>query len=235
MTGVVELDWKAIAREHRAACILLALFLVSGAVVLAACLLNTGQLPDVVDRSLTEQERSEVIARNSPLTDYVYLTSNAGFPREKEIDTITIHHMADDLTLEELGASFARIDRRVSSNYGVDRNGRVGLFVEEENRAWTSSSPENDGRAVTIEVANDTIGEDWHVSDASYEALIDLCVDICRRNGIGRLTYTGDAEGNLTTHNMFADTECPGPYLESRMEEIADTVNKRLNTFDATN
>lgn len=103
--------------------------------------------------------------------------------------------------------------------------------MEEENRSWASSNAENDDMAVTIEVANETIGGDWRVSDEAYEALIELCTDICRRNGIEELVYTGDTNGNLTIHNMFReDTECPGPYLESRMEEIAERVNKNLNS-----
>lgn len=224
------MDWKR--KGYREIWVLLSLFAVAGAVVLAFCLGNVRKLPDVVGRTLTAQEQEEVIARNSPLTRYVYLTPNAGFPREGEIDTITIHHMAGDLTLEQLGAEFALADRRASANYGVDRNGEIGLYVEECNRAWTSSNVDNDGRAVTIEVANDENGGSWHVSDASYEALIQLCVDICRRNGIGELTYAGDASGNLTTHNMFSDTDCPGPYLESRMQNIADAVNQQLNASE---
>lgn len=102
------------------------------------------------------------------------------------------------------------------------------MYVEEANRAWSSANPENDDVAVTIEVANETLGGDWKVSNKSYEALIALCTDICRRNGIEELTYTGDAQGTLTTHNMFADTQCPGPYLESRMEDIAAQVNANL-------
>ena len=101
--------------------------------------------------------------------------------------------------------------------------------MEEGNRAWTSSSRENDHQAVTIEVANDETGGSWHVSDQAFETLITLCTDICRRNGITRLDFTGNPEGNLTLHKMFSgQTECPGPYLESRMEEIAALVNERL-------
>ena len=116
-----------------------------------------------------------------------------------------------------------------SSNYAIDSSGRVALYVEEGNRAWTSSSRENDHQAVTIVVANDETGGSWHVSDQAFETLITLCADICRRNGITRLDFTGNPEGNLTLHKMFSgQTECPGPYLESRMEEIAALVNERL-------
>lgn len=186
-------------------------------------------LPDIVGRELTEEERAQVIARNSPFTEYVYLSGNADFPRSGEVKKITIHHMAEDLALDRLGYAFADRDRKASANYAIDTQGRVALYVEECNRAWTSSSPENDHQAVTIEVANDEIGGDWHVSGEAYETLILLCTDICRRNGIKELVWTGDAEGTLTIHKMFSGTtQCPGPYLESKMPEIARRVTENL-------
>lgn len=209
---------------------LLAAFGVLAIGILALCLRSSSQIPDTVGRVLTAGEEAEVTGRNSPLTDYVFLSPNADFPRAGQIQKITVHHMAGDLALEALGEEFSDRDRRASANYGIDSSGRIGLFVEERDRAWTSSSKENDDQAVTIEVANDEIGGEWHVSDASYEALLTLCVDICERNGIEELVFTGDREGNLTLHKMFSDkTECPGPYLESRMEDIAQEVNRRLD------
>ena len=92
----------------------------------------------------------------------------------------------------------------------------------------TSSSTVNDNRAVTIEVSNSEARHPWPVSAAAYRALIDLCTDICRRNGIARLNYTGGTDGNLTRHNMFAPTACPGPYLQERFPAIAEEVNRRL-------
>lgn len=190
-------------------------------------------LPDNVGRQLSPEETEAVIADNSPLADYVYLSPSADFPRGQKISKITIHHMASDLDLEVLGQRFGYRDRKASSNYAIDRSGRVALYVEECNRAWTSSSKENDDMAVTIEVANQELGGEWSVSNESYSALIDLCVDICRRNNISELVYTGDAEGNLTIHKMFnPKTQCPGPYLEKRMPEIAKTVNDRLSKMD---
>lgn len=228
------MDARHKLRDYPAVWALLGAFLALAAIVLALCLRYAGSAPDNAGRALTQEELAGIIARNSPLTEYAYLSPNADFPREGKIDTITIHHMADDsLSLETLGKAFADIDRQASSNYAIDRDGRVALYVEEANRAWTSSSPENDHRAVTIEVANDEMGGQWHVSDTSYNALIELCADICRRNGIEKLTYTGDAAGNLTIHKMFNEkTECPGPYLEGRMEEIAEAVNRMLDAPD---
>ena len=209
--------------------ILLSGFCVAAAAVAALCVLSESRLPDMVDRPLTDEEKKAVIDRNSPLTDYVYLSPNADFPREGTVTKITIHHMGGNLGLEALGTRFSDQDRQVSSSYAIDSDGRIALYVEEANRPWTSGSRENDNQAVTIEVANDETGGDWHVSDAAYEALIELCCDICRRNNIETLTWTGDADGTLTIHKMFAETECPGPYLEGRMEEIARTVNERLH------
>ena len=216
-------------QEFRRIWLLLAVFAASAAIVLTAWRFAGMSIPENAGRPLTEAEQAEIIARSSPLTEYVYLSVNADFPREDTIKKITIHHMADDIPLERLGEVFAEPDRRASSNYAIDTAGRVALYVEEGNRAWTSSSPENDHQAVTIEVANDEIGGEWHVSDASYEALLQLCTDICWRSGIQSLEYTGDETGNLTIHKMFSDrTECPGPYLEGKMPEIAEEVSRRL-------
>lgn len=216
-------------KAYRREWLLLAVLGFLAAAVLWAAANARMKLPELVDRPLTDAERAEVIARNSPLIDYVYLSPIADFPREDAVRKITIHHMADDIGLKRLGEVFSDGDRQASANYAIDTEGRVALYVEECNRAWTSSSPENDHQAVTVEVANDETGGDWHVSDASYDALIALCVDICERNGIVGLVYTGDEAGSLTLHSMFADTECPGPYLTGRMAEIAAEVNRRLN------
>lgn len=165
---------------------------------------------------------------NSQLVNYTKRSPNCNAPRNHAIDTITIHHMAGNLSVERCGELFAKKSREASSNYGIGSDGRVGLYVDEANRSWCSGSRENDHRAVTIEVANDQIGGSWHVSDKALAKLIELCADICRRNGIKELNYTGDKRGNLTLHKWFQATSCPGPYLESKMLYIAEQVNKRL-------
>ena len=165
---------------------------------------------------------------NSSLVNYTKISPYKNSPRNNKIKKITIHHMSGNLSVETCGNVFQ--SREASSNYGIDSNGRVGMYVEEKDRPWTSSSPSNDNQAVTIEVANDGgASTNWHVSDKALAKLIDLCVDICERNGIKQLNYTGDRSGNLTRHNMFAATDCPGPYLQSKFPYIASEVNKRLN------
>lgn len=163
----------------------------------------------------------------SSLTDVTILTNHYSSRNGTKIDKITIHHMAGNLSAETCGKVFKT--RKASTNYGIGSDGRVGCYVLEENRAWSTTNSANDRRAINIEVANDVIGGSWHVSDKALAKCIDLCVDICKRHGIKKLNYTGGKDGNLTRHNMFMSTSCPGPYLQSKFPYIADEVNKRLN------
>lgn len=168
----------------------------------------------------------------SPLTDYTLISPNRYNGRAYPVTKITPHHMAGVLTVEQCGSVFQNPSRQASSNYGIGPDGRIGCYVDEADAAWTSSDWDNDNRAVTIEVANSEAGGDWPVSGAAWDSLVELCADICRRNGIPELVYTGDASGNLTEHRMFAPTGCPGPYLHARMSELARQVNAKLRGED---
>ena len=164
---------------------------------------------------------------NSNLAKYIHVVGNYSDRQGNGVSRIIIHHMAGNLSLETLGRIME--SRESSATYGIDVNGNIGRYVDEAYRPWTSSSWEADKCAVTVEVANNTFAPNWTISDASMKALIELCVDICRRNGIARLNYTGDKSGNLHMHKWYASTACPGPYLESKFAYIAEEVNKRLN------
>ena len=152
-----------------------------------------------------------------------------------KIDTVTIHCMAGDLSVEGCGRLFQDPARRASSNYGIGSDGRIGLYVEEGNRSWCTSSSSNDNRAVTIEVANTSNREPFPVSDAAYKSLIRLLADICRRNGIDALRWEADRSligqvdrQNMTVHRWFAAKSCPGQWLYEHHGDIADAVNIRL-------
>lgn len=163
---------------------------------------------------------------NSSLVDKVIKSPN--FTRGRvNISKITVHHMAGNLSIEACGKSFMSTSRSASANYLIGSDGRMALCVDEANRAWTSSSKWNDERAVTIEVANDG-GADtgWHVSDKAFNSLVNLCKDICKRNNISKLEFTGKKEGSLTIHSMFKATTCPGPYLKSRLNDLCNLVNE---------
>lgn len=165
---------------------------------------------------------------NSSLVSYTRISPNRNSPRSQSIRKITLHHMAGNMSLEAFGTLVARSSRQMSANYAIDSQGNIGLFCPEADRSWCSSSRANDQQAITVEIANDGGAPDWHVSDAALEAAIRLCVDVCRRNGMPGLTWTGDSSGTLTCHYMFAATACPGPYLKGKMAWIAAEVNRRL-------
>lgn len=172
---------------------------------------------------------------NSPLICKTILSPNFTKGRKHVIDTITIHCMAGNSTIEGCGSVFARKSRKASSNYGIGSDGRIALYVDEANRSWCTSSSANDNRAITIEVANIGGAPDWPVSDKAYAALLDLVTDICKRNSIKRLLWKGDKsligkvdQQNMTVHCWFANKSCPGKYLLDRHGAIAAEVNRRL-------
>lgn len=171
---------------------------------------------------------------NSPLVRVRVMSPNHSGRRTQPIDTITIHCVVGQCTAREIGEIFLPTQRRASSNYGIGPDGEIGLYVDEANRSWCTSSAANDQRAVTIEVASDTT-EPYAVTDAAFDALIELVADICRRNGIEELKWQGNPaligrveEQNMTVHRWFAEKSCPGQYLYERHPLIAQEVNKRL-------
>ena len=166
---------------------------------------------------------------NSKLASVKIWSPNFDSRNGSKIDRIVIHHMAGNMLVENCGNMFAQVKRQASSTYGVGTDGRIAQYVDEKWRPWTTSDYDCDRRAVTIEVANDQIGGQWHVSDKALNATIKLCADICERNGIKKLNYTGDKSGNLHMHCWYANTACPGPYLKSKFPYIAQEVNKLLN------
>lgn len=179
---------------------------------------------------------------NSSLVVYKKISPCKTRNRRHKIDTITIHCMAGNLTVERCGAIFTNPLRMASSNYGVGSDGRVALYVDEKDRSWASSNAANDNRAVTIEVANDGgANTGWHVSNKAYKALIDLVADICKRNGIKELKWKADKsligqvdKQNMTVHRWFKNKACPGDYLYSHMGDIAKKVNAKLSSDKPT-
>ena len=165
---------------------------------------------------------------NSPLANYRRITSHKNSPRNHKIDAITIHCMAGQMTGRGCADYFATTTRQVSANYCIGYDGDIAISVDEGDRSWCSCSPSNDHRAITIEVATDSYAP-YKCTDAAYKALLDLVTDICKRNGIKRLNYTGNTSGNMTKHKWFANTACPGAYLEGKFTEIQNEVNKRLS------
>lgn len=150
----------------------------------------------------------------SALTNATIMSPNHSGSRYNSISKITIHHMAGNLSIETCGNVFLNPNRQASSNYGIDSDGRIACYVDEENHPWTSANWDNDDRAITIEVANSETGGDWPISQEAYASLIRLCADICNRYGIYPY-YDGTPSATLTEHCMFVATNCPGPTIHA--------------------
>lgn len=178
---------------------------------------------------------------NSKLVSCTLISPNKNSPRNHKIDTITIHCVVGQCSAERIGEIFQPTSRQASSNYGIGYDGRIGLYVDEADRSWCSSSAANDHRAITIEVASDTT-HPYAVNDKAYAALLDLVEDICRRNGIEKLVWSTNKSDrvnhkngcNMTVHRDYANKACPGDYLYNRHGEIAAEVNKRLGVASDT-
>ena len=180
---------------------------------------------------------------NSPLVAYTKISPNQSGERTHSIDRITPHCVVGQCTTESLGALFADPDRQASSNYGIDKDGRVGMYCPESNRSWCTSNRDNDQRAITVECASDT-KHPYTMYDAVYAALVELCTDVCRRNGKTKLLWFGDKKKSLayepaademliTVHRWFANKSCPGDWLYSRLGDVADRVTAALGTVVA--
>lgn len=175
---------------------------------------------------------------NSSLVSYTKLSPNHSGLRTHSIDRITPHCVVGQCSVETLGSIFLPTSRQASCNYGIGVDGRVGMYVEEKNRSWCSSSSANDQRAVTIECASDTT-EPYAFKDVVYQKLITLCVDICKRNGKKKLLWLGDKDKTLsyepksdemvlTVHRWFANKSCPGSWMYARMGDLATKVTAQL-------
>ena len=175
---------------------------------------------------------------NSSLVSYTKLSPNHSGQRTHSIDRITPHCVVGQCSVETLGNIFLPTSRQASCNYGIGVDGRVGMYVEEKNRSWCSSSSANDQRAVTIECASDTT-EPYAFKDVVYQTLIKLCVDICKRNGKKKLLWLGDKDKTLsyepksdemvlTVHRWFANKSCPGSWMYARMGDLAAKVTAQL-------
>lgn len=175
---------------------------------------------------------------NSKLVSYTGLSPNHSGKRTCSISRITPHAVVGQLSVESICDCFAGKDRQASCNYAIGADGRIGLCVDEQNRSWCSSSRDNDQRAVTIECASD-MTEPYAMNDKVYAALVNLCVDICRRNGKKKLLWIADRdkalnyevkpdEMLLTVHRWFAKKSCPGNWLFGKLGDLAQEVNSRL-------
>lgn len=197
-------------------------------------------LMSVIEKyNLRQYDKKEVIEMsNSSLVKYTNISPNRTSPRTHSIDRITPHCVVGQLSAESICGCFVSPSRQASCNYGIGTDGRVSMACEEKDRSWCSSSGANDHRAVTIECASDKT-EPYAMNSNVYESLINLCVDICKRNGKSKLIWFGDKDKTLnyspksdemiiTVHRWFANKSCPGDWLYNRLGDLAAEVTTRL-------
>ena len=179
---------------------------------------------------------------NSSLVSYTKISPNRNSPRNHSIDRITPHCYVGQVSVESMAGWLCTAGAQASSNYGIGLDGRIGLFVSEQDRSWCSSSSANDNRAVTIECACDAF-DPYAINEQVYNSLINLMTDICKRNGKTKILWFGDKDKTLsyepkahemviTVHRWFANKACPGDYIYSRLSKIASEINKRLGNTE---
>lgn len=164
--------------------------------------------------------KSSLVNVNVPAYEGNYTKGRSG----RKIEAITIHHMAGRLTAEQCGKIFQKVGRYGSSHYGVGYDGSIANYVDEEDTAWTNSNWDSNCKSITIEISDND--NSWYVNDTTLNAVIKLVADIAKRRGLGTLV----PGKNLTWHSMFTNTTCPGDYLRSKMQYIADEANKINNS-----
>lgn len=212
----------------------------------ATSLKYVDNLMSVIEKwNLTEYDKKEETSMsNSSLVSYTKLSPNHSGQRTHSVDRITPHCVVGQLSTESICGCFTSTDRQASCNYGIGYDGRISLCVEEKNRSWCSSSNANDQRAVTIECASDK-SHPYAMNDKVYASLINLCVDICKRNGKKKLLWLGDKTKTLnytpksdemviTVHRWFANKSCPGDWLYARLGDLATQVTAKLGGSSAT-
>jgi hypothetical protein len=182
---------------------------------------------------------------NSSLVDCTVKSPNHSGKRTHSIERITPHCVVGQLTAESIGSCFTSASVKASCNYGIGKDGRVCLVVDEANRSWCSSSNDNDQRAITIECASDKT-EPYTMNNAVYNKLVKLCIDICKRNGLKKVLWFANKEKSLsytpksgecvlTVHRWFANKSCPGDWLYNRMSQLAADINSGLGSAASNN
>lgn len=171
---------------------------------------------------------------NSPLISHTNISDNKTNPRKSKIDTITIHCFIGQFSVERMCEMFKPSKKKASANYVIGSDGRIGLCVDEADRSWCSSNATNDHRAITIECASD-LKAPYAINNKVMNSLIDLLVDICKRNNIKELKWKADKsligkvdKQNVTVHRWFAAKSCPGDYIYNRLGDICEVVNSKL-------
>lgn len=144
------------------------------------------------------------------------------------------HHHAGNLTVKQFLA-IMQSTRQMSPTVSVHTDGTVYAWVPEEMRPWTTGSYAADQTALTLEIANDQIGGNWHISDKAYNLAVQICAEWCKRYNIVPV-WKANRKGTIQMHKEWASTACPGPYLSNKITsgQFAADINAILNPAPKT-
>lgn len=142
----------------------------------------------------------------------------------RNIEMVALHHMAGVLSAEQCGRIFQQAGRGASANYGIGKDGEIGLYVDEYNTAWANANWDSNCKSVSIELSNSSASGNYPVSDVVLNKAIDLIADIFKRNNLGKCVKGQ----NLVWHSMYSNTYCPGDYIRGKLDYIVDKVNEKL-------
>ena len=142
----------------------------------------------------------------------------------RNIEMVALHHMAGVLSADQCGRIFQQAGRSASANYGIGKDGEVGLYVDEYNTAWANANWDSNCKSVSIELSNSVASGNYPVSDVVLNKAIDLIADIFKRNNLGKCVKGQ----NLVWHSMYSNTYCPGDYIRGKLDYIVDKVNEKL-------
>lgn len=126
---------------------------------------------------------------------------------------VVLHHNAANLSIRDCYDVWR--NREASAHYQVDAHGRIGRLVNDCDTAWACGSEWANRRMLSIENANDHIGEPWTIGAATLDAGAHLTAALCRYYGLGAPEWLV----NVFPHSYFSPTGCPGEIAGSQREE----------------
>lgn len=156
------------------------------------------------------------------IRQYPAHSSNYTARNGRKINLLVVHHMAGRLTADQCGSIFAKSGRGGSAHYGIGYNGEINQYVKDKDIAWHAGNWAVNERSIGIECSNSSTGGNWPVSDVTINSLVELLAMKAREYGLGRLVVGQ----NLGYHSLYSQTYCPGEYMRSKMQEIANRVNQ---------
>lgn len=140
---------------------------------------------------------------------------------------ITLHIMVGRLAGTD--AVFQRPSSQASAHYGIGGTGEIHQYVSEANGSYSDANFSSNNSTISIEHEGGMQGVP--MTDACVEASAQLCADISRRYGLGKLWHDG-LNGNVWLHREIPGTDhygCPDRAPNGLpVQQVIDRANQLL-------